>query len=286
VRVAVVDDISDLRKLLRTVFEFDERFEVVGEATNGLEAIDLADSLQPDLMILDRQMPLLGGVEAISDIRQRSPRTAVVVYTTADDAGTYQAALSAGALDMLDKSVGAMDFIDRLVEVLLKRWGGPDPMVEVRVGPVSSSAARVWVANTATILDAVAARPDVLGEVVPADVVVLFRSLLSRWGEIAEGGDEFHWVARASASDISRIIEYWAVIDRMTDEQLAALGIHWSPPEGAFFFQALTAGVLEALSLHEETQRLASMLSEQWASYHEDGGIATRQRRSRRRAMP
>jgi CheY-like chemotaxis protein len=269
VRVAVVDDLRDLRELLRTVFELDERFEVVGEASSGLEAIELAGSLKPDLMILDRQMPRLGGVEAIPHIRERSPRTAVIVYTTADDAGTYQAALSAGALDMLDKGIGAMDFIDRLVEVLLERWGGPDPMVEVRVGPVSSSAARVWVANTATILDAVAERPDVLGEVMPDDVVVLFRSLLSEWGEIAKGGDEFHWIARASASDISRIIEYWAVIDRMTDEQLAALGIHWSPPEGSVFFRALTAGVLEALSLHEETQRLASMLAEQWTSYHD-----------------
>jgi CheY-like chemotaxis protein len=276
VRVAIVDDLRDLRDLLRMVFESDDRFEVVGEAASGLEAIDLAASLQPDLMILDRQMPRLGGVEAIPDIRKRSPRTAVIVYTTADDAGTYQAALSAGALDILDKGIGAMDLIDRLVEVLLKRWGGSDPMVELRVGPVSSTAARVWVANTTTILDAVVERPDVLGEVVPADVVALFRSLLSRWAEIAVGG-EFHWVARASASDISRIIEYWAMIDRMTDEQLAALGIHWSPPDGAAFFRALTVGVLEALSLHEETQRLASMLAEQWTSSRDLLGPALRE---------
>ena len=50
----------------------------------------------------------------------------------------------------------------------------------------------------------------------------------------------------------------------MSDQQLEALGIHWSPPEGQPFFHALTAGVLRALERHEETKELAARLSTQW----------------------
>jgi hypothetical protein len=129
----------------------------------------------------------------------------------------------------------------------------------------------MWVPNTERILDAVRAHPEVLERAVPADVYELFHSLLRQWAEIAATTEEFRWAARASATDVSRIVEYWAVIDRMSDEDLELLGIHWSPPEGEVFFRALTAGVLQALGRHHETQRLAALLTEQWAPYQGKG---------------
>jgi hypothetical protein len=66
---------------------------------------------------------------------------------------------------------------------------------------------------------------------------------------------------------VQRIVGYWSGIDALSDEQLQRLGISWSPPDGAPFFTALTTGVLTALRRHDETQRLAARLGEQWAPY-------------------
>ena len=150
------------------------------------------------------------------------------------------------------------------------RWPGTGPSL-VRVGPVDSASARVWVPNTQKILDAVRAHPEVLERAVPADAFELFYSFLRQWGEIAATTEEFRWAARASAADVGRIVEYWAVIDRLTDEQLKLIGVHWSPPEGEPFFRALTAGVLQALGRQAETQRLAALLGEQWAPHGGQG---------------
>ena len=274
VRVALVDDNPDVRALLRIQFRRDARFEVVGEAADGAEAVELAEAARPDLMVLDRQMPRMSGVEAIPEIRQRAPATAIVLYTAVADTPTYYAALATGAIDVVEKAGPVSDFVDRLVRALLDRTSGPEATVEVRVGPVSSAAARVWVPNTQRILDAVRAHPEVLERAIPSDVIELFYSFLRQWDEIASTTEEFRWAARASTSDVSRIVEYWAVIDRMTDEQLELLGIDWSPPEGEIFFRALTEGVLQALGRHEETRRLASLLGEQWAPQQEGSGRA------------
>src|SRR5437660_12749258 len=101
VTVAIVDDEPDMRHLLRLTFQFDERFQLVGEASNGKEAIALVEREHPKLIILDRQMPVLGGMEALPEIRRVSPESIVVLYTAAADVGTYQAAVGAGALAVL-----------------------------------------------------------------------------------------------------------------------------------------------------------------------------------------
>jgi CheY-like chemotaxis protein len=263
-RVVIVDDNDDIRVLLRVQLARDERFEVVGEGVDGEQAIGLAHVLQPDLLILDRQMPRLGGVEAIPHIKQRAPATAIVLYTAQADARTHQAALAAGAVDVLDKTTGGLGFVERLVDTLLDRAAAVEGSVEVRLGPVAGEAARVWVANTKTIIDAVAAHPDVLDEPIPDDVLELFRSFLDQWADIAGDADEFRWVARASPADVERVVSSWAAIDRMTDDDVARLGVHWSPPQGEPFFHALTEATLDALQRHDDTARLAARLSEQW----------------------
>lgn len=265
VRVVVVDDNDDVRMLLRVELGRDARFEVVGEAVDGNEAIALADALRPDLMVLDRSMPGLGGIEALPEIRRRSPETGIILYTAHSDALTDQAALSAGALGVLDKIAASLGFVDQLVGVVVGHGADPDATMELRVGPVPAAAARVWVANTRTIIDAVAAQPDVLDEPVPDEVLDLFRGFLDQWAEIAADATEFRWAARAHPDDVSRIVTQWATIDGMSDQQLQRLGVHWSPPEGEPFFHALTSGVLEALRRHEDTRRLAARLGRQWA---------------------
>ena len=99
VRVVVVDDDDAMRLLLRLQFELDGRFDVVGEAADGQAAIDLAEALQPDLVVLALHMPGLSVVDAIPEIRRRATESAVMLYTLKTGDGTYQAALAAGALD-------------------------------------------------------------------------------------------------------------------------------------------------------------------------------------------
>jgi len=146
--------------------------------------------------------------------------------------------------------------------------GGADEgdSVEIRVGPVPSSAALAWVTNTRRLLDALERDPEVLDDPVPDDVLALFRSFLSQWEQVAAAGPEFRWVARAGADEVLRAVTYWAAVDDMTDEQLARLGVGWAPPEAEPFFHALTGGVLASLRRHDETRRLAARLGEQWGT--------------------
>lgn len=266
VRVVVVDDSEDIRFLLRAQFARDERFEVVGEAFDGAHAVAVAAKEHPDLLILDQQMPGRTGLEVISEIRECSPETAIILYTAHADGGFYQAAFDAGACEVLAKIAVGRGFVEQLVGAIAERVATEDSMMEIRVGPVSAHAARVWIENTTKILDAVVAHPEVLGTNLPEDVVELYRMFLRQWDAIATTG-ELRFVARSNPADIHRLVHHWATIDAMTDEQLERLGVTWAPPEGAPFFVALTSGVLEALHHHDETKRLAERLGEQWANY-------------------
>lgn len=264
VRVAIVDDTADVRMLLRMAFGLDPRFSVVGEGSNGQEAVSLAAAEQPDLMILDRQMPVMDGVEAIPEIRTTSPRTAIVLYTAGADATTYEAAISAGALDVLDKAAVDGSVTDTIAGVLMDHWAQADATVEVRVGPVASAAARAWVHNTSCILAALRRHPEVLPEGVTAEVLDRFGRFLETWGQIAQEQSEFSWVARTTPAEINRLVEAWAALDRLTDDDLEILSCSWSPPEARPFFTALTGAVLEALEAHAESRVLARTLAAQW----------------------
>jgi DNA-binding NarL/FixJ family response regulator len=81
VRVLVVDDVVDVRRLVRTALRFRGGFEVVGEAADGTEAVKLARSLQPDLIVLDLGLPDLAGRDVLSRLRLHSPRSRVVVFS-------------------------------------------------------------------------------------------------------------------------------------------------------------------------------------------------------------
>jgi CheY-like chemotaxis protein len=264
-RVVVVDRDDAMRLLVRLQFELDDRFEVAAEGATSAEAVALAAEHQPDLVVMPLYLSGPETVQAVPELRRNAPDTAVVLYTLQADAGMYQAALAAGALHVLDKGEAALGFVDHLVGALLERTSPDEATIEVHVGPVSCDAARGWVANTRTILDAAADNPDVLGATIPEDVLEFFRSVLQQWADIAATADEFRWVARARPDDVARVVSYWGFIDAMTDEQVEQLGVGWSSPAGDHpFFRALTAGVLDALRRNDETQRLAARLTEQW----------------------
>src|SRR5690348_6277262 len=102
-RVLVVDDEELLREGLRMMLQAEADIEVVGEASNGADAIRLTNELDPDVVLMDIRMPDLDGIEATKRISRSSPRTRVLVLTTFDlDEYVYRA-LKAGASGFLLK---------------------------------------------------------------------------------------------------------------------------------------------------------------------------------------
>ncbi len=264
VRVGVVDDSPPIRTLLRRFLEMDDRFEVVGEGASGYEAIELVGTTALDLLILDQQMPGLNGVEALPEIRRAAPALAVVLYSGESDPRLSGRALAAGAVAVLEKGTVETSIVDGLAEILLGRLERPDAEVEIRLGPVDAAAARVWVKNTATIIAAVRAHPEVLDEPVPDEVLDQFVALLETWRTLADATEDFYWTGRGDVVDVEMLLEWWAKIDRLSPDQLAALGVHWSPPEGEPFFHALTACVMDAISARRDMQDLVAVLKHQW----------------------
>lgn len=94
-RVLLVDDAADVRFLLRRALEGDGRFEVIGEAADGVEGVKLATQHLPDVAVVDLAMPVMDGFQAIPLIRSQSPGTKVVVLTAFR--GSHMAAEAAGA---------------------------------------------------------------------------------------------------------------------------------------------------------------------------------------------
>ena len=101
-RVLVVDDTSSVRFLLREVLPI-HGFEVVAEADSAAEGMKLAEKEQPDLIILDMEMPITTGVEAIAPIKERSPRSKVILYSSHEARSVHHEAKLRGADACFDK---------------------------------------------------------------------------------------------------------------------------------------------------------------------------------------
>ena len=103
VRILLVDDQALFREGLRTLLALQPDFEVVGEAANGQEAVQLATTLRPDVVLMDLEMPILDGVAATRQLRTALPACRVIVLTTFDDNEYVFEGLRAGAAGYLLK---------------------------------------------------------------------------------------------------------------------------------------------------------------------------------------
>jgi YesN/AraC family two-component response regulator len=112
-RVLIADDAPDIRLLLK-MYLTDTRLEVVGEATNGREAVDMAGAEKPDAVILDLAMPIMDGLEAIPLIKEASPNTKIVVLSGFDADKMAERALGLGAETYLQKGVALGDISQML----------------------------------------------------------------------------------------------------------------------------------------------------------------------------
>jgi DNA-binding NarL/FixJ family response regulator len=144
----LVDDVEDLRALLRVLLLQDGRFEIVGEAANGEEAIAASRRSQPDVIVLDLAMPIMDGLTALPGLREAAPHARIVVLSGMPTEQMGPAAIDAGAVGYLEKGRDipslASDIFElagvlHLVDWVLDR--------ELEAEPLSARQARDAVAN-------------------------------------------------------------------------------------------------------------------------------------------
>ena len=111
IRLLIVDDHPIVRDGLRGVFDGEAGFEVVGEASDGRQAVQRVADLSPDVVLMDLRMPHLGGVEAIKQLRAAVPDTRVLVLTTYDTESDVLPAIEAGATGYLLKDAPREELI-------------------------------------------------------------------------------------------------------------------------------------------------------------------------------
>jgi PAS domain S-box-containing protein len=112
--VVLADDAAEVRALVRAQLRLSGRFEVVGEAGNGIEAIEACRTLQPQVILLDVSMPELDGFGALPEIRRVAPDTRIVVYTGFEERGLAERARELGADALIEKSSSIRDLLARL----------------------------------------------------------------------------------------------------------------------------------------------------------------------------
>jgi len=113
IRVVVADDDESFAHSLATLLETDGRFEVVGVAANGEQAIQLGIWHDPDVVVMDVRMPIIDGIEATRLLRRSRPRTCVLMMS-GDTSDRSQEAIAAGAADVVHKRTVGAEMLDAI----------------------------------------------------------------------------------------------------------------------------------------------------------------------------
>ena len=114
IRVLIVDDHAVVRRGLRSLFQIEQDIVVAGEAANGIEAVKAAQSLKPDVIIMDLIMPEKGGAEATADILAQNPEIRIIVLTTFGTVDDMAKAIDAGAVGALLKTSDENELISAI----------------------------------------------------------------------------------------------------------------------------------------------------------------------------
>jgi DNA-binding NarL/FixJ family response regulator len=117
IKILLAEDHAVVRESIRESLARESEFKVVGEASDGLEAVKLAGELLPDVILMDISMPGLNGIEATRQIKAVHPSVAVLILTAYDDEQYIFSVLSAGAAGYLLKDVGVADLVEAIKTV-------------------------------------------------------------------------------------------------------------------------------------------------------------------------
>jgi two-component system, chemotaxis family, protein-glutamate methylesterase/glutaminase len=123
IRVLVVDDSAFMRKMITDLLEVDKRIKVVGTARNGQDALTKIGQLNPDVVTLDVEMPIMNGLEALKKIMEAMPKPVIMLSsTTKEGAENTVLAMAYGAIDFITKPSGAISLdLDKVQEELIEK---------------------------------------------------------------------------------------------------------------------------------------------------------------------
>ena len=130
ISVLLVDDHTLFRSGIRSLLQRNTEFVVVGEAADGVDGIKRAQQLQPDVVLLDLNMPGMSGVETLQLMQQDCPDSAILILTVSEDADDLAMALRAGACGYLIKNIDA----DYLVRAIRRAAAGETVVAEAMTG--------------------------------------------------------------------------------------------------------------------------------------------------------
>ncbi len=114
--VVIADDNDMMRSILRGMLRGEE-YDVVGEARNGLSAVDMVERLKPEIVCMDVMMPEKNGIEALVEIKAKLPETEVIMVTSNSDPGTVQESIQNGASGFIIKPFNAARVLDTLEKI-------------------------------------------------------------------------------------------------------------------------------------------------------------------------
>jgi DNA-binding NarL/FixJ family response regulator len=117
IKVLVVDDLAHVRQGLHTALELMDDIKVVGEASDGLEAVRLAERLKPDVVVMDLEMPRMDGFDATQRIKERNLAQRVIILTIHGQDDARERAARVGADDFVEKEEGFQTLVDAIRQV-------------------------------------------------------------------------------------------------------------------------------------------------------------------------
>lgn len=118
VRILVVDDHEVVHQGIQMILQSRPEWQIVGQANNGAEAVDMAQKLQPDAIVMDITMPVMNGLEATRQITKLGLSSPVIIFTMHESPGLLESVQSAGGRGLVLKSRAAHDLIEALERVI------------------------------------------------------------------------------------------------------------------------------------------------------------------------
>lgn len=118
IRVLIADDIKETRKNIITLLDFESRIEVIGEASNGEEALDLTERFKPDVILMDINMPVMDGLKATEKISEQFPDIIVIIMSVQGEREYFKKAMYCGAKEYLVKPFS----LDTLIDTIIKTY--------------------------------------------------------------------------------------------------------------------------------------------------------------------
>jgi hypothetical protein len=134
--------------------------------------------------------------------------------------------------------------------------------VPFHIGPVADDVARTWLSNSAEIVAAVHAHPEVVSFVLDRPLLELCEVYLGLWRDHASAGDVFEWDAEVDVEHVESLVRQWLLLAHLSDDELTALGVHWAPEWTRPFYDALLHATVTALAKDPTGRRLAAQLAD------------------------